>query len=162
MTSEKPAAGPNRRRFLAAVAAGSAASIAGVLGALGARFLWGERTAPSTTSVLVGPAASYDGTSPVEAQLAYTRADGYRSESRRERIFVVRQGESLIALSSTCTHLGCSVRWDGASRLFLCPCHGGKYRPDGTVAGGPPPAPLERLPIEIRGGQIYVRPLAAA
>ena len=162
MIAEKPDVGSNRRRFLALVAAGSAAWIAGALGALAARFLGGDRAESASPAVLVGPVAAYAGPSPVEALLSYSRPDGYRSESRRERVFIVRRGESLVALSSTCTHLGCSVRWDGSSNLFLCPCHGGKYRADGTVAGGPPPAPLERLPIEIRGGQVFVRPVSAA
>ena len=98
----------------------------------------------------------------VEEWLAYARPDGYRTEQRRERIFVVRDARGLAALSSTCTHLGCSVRWDAASRLFRCPCHGGTYHPDGAVAGGPPPAPLARLPIEIRAGQVWVRPAELA
>jgi Rieske Fe-S protein len=148
---------PTRRSFLSAFVAGAGALFAAVLGTIAARFLGGvrgERPAP----VAVGPAGAFDGPGPVEAVLAWSRPDAWRSEERRERIFLVRDAGGLAALSSTCTHLGCSVRWDAASRLFRCPCHGGTYRPDGSVAGGPPPAPLARLPIEIRAGQVFVRP----
>ena len=41
-----------------------------------------------------------------------------------------------------CTHLGCPVNWRAEASIFLCPCHGGVYYADGTVAGGPPERPL--------------------
>lgn len=147
-----------RRKLLATFVVGAAALFSGALTAIAARFLGGAR--PSRPApVPLGPASAFESAGPVEAVLAWSRADAYRSEERRERIFVIREGGVLAALSSTCSHLGCSVRWDGASRLFRCPCHGGTYRPDGSVAGGPPPAPLARLPIEIRAGQVFVSPL---
>jgi Rieske Fe-S protein len=156
MTPEQSAPA-SRRNFLSAFIAGTAALFAASLGAIAARFLGGARGG-GAAPVALGPAGAFDGPGPVEAVLAWSRPDAWRSEERRERIFVVRDGAGLAALSSTCTHLGCSVRWDATSRLFRCPCHGGTYRPDGSVAGGPPPAPLARLPIEIRAGQVFVRP----
>ncbi|HKB70261.1 MAG TPA: Rieske 2Fe-2S domain-containing protein [Thermoanaerobaculia bacterium] len=164
MASERltePRAG-TRRGFLAGFVAAAAALFAGTLSAIAARFLGGDRRVVRLDPVAIGPEAAFTGPGPVEAVLAYARPDAYRSEQRRERIFVVREAGGLAALSSTCTHLGCSVRWDPGSRLFRCPCHGGTYRPDGTVAGGPPPAPLARLPIEIRAGQVWVRPTEIA
>src|SRR5438270_12360277 len=35
-------------------------------------------------------------------------------------------------------HLGCHVRWFPQSGLFIYPCHGGAYHPDGSRASGPP------------------------
>jgi len=152
----------SRRGFLTGFVVGAAALFSGTLAAIAARFLGGESRALPPEAVALGAESSFSGPGPVEAVLAYARPDGYRTEQRRERVFVVRDANGLAALSSTCTHLGCSVRWDAASRLFRCPCHGGTYRPDGTVAGGPPPAPLARLPIEIRAGQVWVRPAELA
>src|SRR5262245_39669647 len=43
-----------------------------------------------------------------------------------------------IAFSVNCAHLGCPVRWMQEARIFMCPCHGGVYYEDGTVAAGPP------------------------
>ncbi len=143
--------------MLASFVAAVGAIFSGTLAAVAARFLGGVRAAPPEP-VALGPIDAFRAPGPTEAVLAWSRADAYRSEARRERVFVIREGAGFAALSSTCTHLGCSVRWDAASRLFRCPCHGGTYRADGSVAGGPPPAPLERLPIEIRAGQIFVRP----
>lgn len=64
-----------------------------------------------------------------------------------------------VAFSPYCTHTGCPVTWSAGAELFLCPCHGGTFRRDGRVAGGPPPLPLERLEVRVRGGQVEVRTL---
>ena len=62
-----------------------------------------------------------------------------------------RVGESeFIAFSINCRHLGCPVRWVDTAGLFMCPCHGGVYYSDGTVAGGPPPEPLDRYPVRVQ------------
>ena len=58
--------------------------------------------------------------------------------------------------SVNCTHLGCPVRWETDAELFMCPCHGGVYYKDGTVAAGPPPEPLPRYAARIENGQVQV------
>jgi menaquinol-cytochrome c reductase iron-sulfur subunit len=60
------------------------------------------------------------------------------------------------AFAVNCTHLGCPVNWLEDARLFLCPCHGGVYNADGTVAGGPPPRPLLRYDVRVRQGQVEI------
>ena len=72
------------------------------------------------------------------------------------KAFLVATTAGLIALSPVCSHLGCLVNWDARKGEFLCPCHGGRYDMDGAVRAGPPPAPLTRLPIEVRGGKVYI------
>ena len=52
---------------------------------------------------------------------------GFRRESEGQ----------FIAFSANCTHLGCPVRWMRMQDLFLCPCHGGVYYKDGSVAARP-------------------------
>lgn len=54
------------------------------------------------------------------------------------------QGE-LFTVSSACTHMGCKVHWNGAETSWDCPCHGSRFRPDGSVIEGPAVAPLARL-----------------
>lgn len=61
-----------------------------------------------------------------------------------------------VALSAVCTHLGCVVAWQEQAGEFLCPCHGGRFSADGQVLGGPPPAPLESLGVEIDGDQLKI------
>ena len=66
------------------------------------------------------------------------------------------------AFGLNCSHLGCPVNWRPGAELFLCPCHGGVYYADGTVAGGPPPRPLARFKVRITEDnrvQILTQPL---
>jgi cytochrome b6-f complex iron-sulfur subunit len=65
--------------------------------------------------------------------------------------------ESVIAVSAVCTHSGCTVPWNAEQGVFACPCHGGRFNPDGTVAGGPPPRPLTTFEAKIDGDQVLVR-----
>jgi cytochrome b6-f complex iron-sulfur subunit len=57
-----------------------------------------------------------------------------------ERVCIVRDGNKIAAISTTCTHLGCIV--GSPTRAFACPCHGSHYDQDGNVTGGPAPKPL--------------------
>ena len=41
------------------------------------------------------------------------------------------------ALSPTCTHVGCEVKWNNAELTWDCPCHGARYSYDGRVMNGP-------------------------
>jgi menaquinol-cytochrome c reductase iron-sulfur subunit len=68
--------------------------------------------------------------------------------------------EGFIAFSVHCTHLGCPVRWMAEADLFLCPCHGGVYYKDGSVAAGPPPRPLFRYDVRIVDGNVQVKAAA--
>jgi len=61
-----------------------------------------------------------------------------------------------VALSAVCTHLGCVVAWQEQAGEFLCPCHGGRFSSEGQVLGGPPPAPLETLAVELDGDQLKI------
>jgi Rieske Fe-S protein len=79
-----------------------------------------------------------------------SRVDGWYRERARETVFLVWDGGHQVrALSATCTHLGCQVRWDGADQKFKCPCHGGVYAVDGRVLEGPPPRPLDAVEARI-------------
>jgi menaquinol-cytochrome c reductase iron-sulfur subunit len=65
--------------------------------------------------------------------------------------------DQFIAFSVNCTHMGCPVRWLQDAELFMCPCHGGVYYKDGTVAAGPPPKPLVRFETRITNGQVEIK-----
>lgn len=71
--------------------------------------------------------------------------------------WVRRTGEKeFIAFSINCRHLGCPVRWVNDANLFMCPCHGGVYYRDGSVAAGPPPEGLHHYPVRIQDGQLQI------
>jgi menaquinol-cytochrome c reductase iron-sulfur subunit len=61
------------------------------------------------------------------------------------------------AFSVNCAHLGCPVRWMADARLFMCPCHGGVYYEDGSVAAGPPPHALPQYPVRVVDGEVEIR-----
>jgi cytochrome b6-f complex iron-sulfur subunit len=61
-----------------------------------------------------------------------------------------------VAFSAICTHLGCIIRWLPEKGEFLCPCHAGRYAGDGKVLGGPPPKPLQTIPIALSGVNLLI------
>ncbi len=72
--------------------------------------------------------------------------------------YLRRDGESAFTcFTVNCSHLGCPVRWEQTSDMFMCPCHGGVYYANGDVAAGPPPRPLARYPVRVRGGNVEIQ-----
>lgn len=72
-------------------------------------------------------------------------------------VFIARDGSSLIALDSTCTHAGCALaQWSGQLR---CGCHGAVFdATTGQSISGPGGGlqPLRRLGVEVRGETVFV------
>jgi Rieske Fe-S protein len=57
-----------------------------------------------------------------------------------------------VALDSACTHEGCTVPvFDPALGYIQCPCHGSRYRIDGTVQRGPANFPLRQFTTQYDG-----------
>jgi cytochrome b6-f complex iron-sulfur subunit len=76
---------------------------------------------------------------------------------RGKDLMIVRTGEREVkALSTVCTHLGCSVYWQKDKKEFYCPCHAGRFDKDGNVLGGPPPKPLDSYKVEIEGDNVFI------
>ena len=73
--------------------------------------------------------------------------DGTATFLKDQKVFIVRDGDKLLAISAVCTHLGCTVRSDPSTNGFFCPCHGSKYHHDGTNYAGPAPRPLDSFEI---------------
>lgn len=65
-----------------------------------------------------------------------------------ESVIVHRENNGTIRVfSARCTHLGCHIdRIVGDEAV--CPCHGSRYRADGTVSAGPATRPLRPFRIE--------------
>jgi len=65
--------------------------------------------------------------------------------------------QMLYALSTICTHLGCTPNWLEGDQKFKCPCHGSGFYPSGINFEGPAPRPLERFKIFVGDdGQVVV------
>jgi menaquinol-cytochrome c reductase iron-sulfur subunit len=94
---------------------------------------------------------------PQVVTLRVARQDGATEAVDRRVVFLVRSGETIKALDSTCTHLGCRTRVNPDARQIECPCHGGVYDLEGQVLSGPPPHALNQLPTRIDGSRILVQ-----
>ena len=90
-----------------------------------------------------------------------------------KRLYVFKEGKSYYAISGSCTHLGCTVKYtklnqpkrveiDGQKKdvnfEFHCPCNGSKFYADGSNYAGPAPRPLHwyRLEVSPDDGQLVV------
>lgn len=61
-----------------------------------------------------------------------------------------------VAYEQRCTHLLCPVLYDGGKNEIFCPCHEGKFdSATGERTAGPPPRPLNKIKLEVRGNDIY-------
>ncbi len=72
-------------------------------------------------------------------------------------VWIVRDEEKIYALSTVCTHLGCTPNWLPNDAKFKCPCHGSGFYKTGINFEGPAPRPLERFKIFLAdNGEIIV------
>jgi Rieske Fe-S protein len=63
---------------------------------------------------------------------------------------------SLVAYSQKCTHLSCAVIPHVEKGVLHCPCHEGYFDlATGRNIAGPPPRPLPRVVVEVRGEDVY-------
>ncbi|MBW2488234.1 MAG: ubiquinol-cytochrome c reductase iron-sulfur subunit [Deltaproteobacteria bacterium] len=75
----------------------------------------------------------------------------------RGKFYLARlEDGGFLALSRTCTHLGCSVPWIEKEMKFACPCHGSAFDITGSVIEAPAPRALDIYPIAIENNIIKV------
>jgi glycine/D-amino acid oxidase-like deaminating enzyme/nitrite reductase/ring-hydroxylating ferredoxin subunit len=93
----------------------------------------------------VGDRIAKRGTRPIES-LAPGEGDIVRHAG--EKVAGHRRDDgTLVAVSPSCSHLGCQVTWNRAERSWDCPCHGSRFAPEGDVLQGPAVHRLEHKPI---------------
>jgi len=133
-----------RRTFLLMIAGGIGALLAAAAGWPLLRFL-----AP------VGGAGEGEQAKIPRTAVAAGAAHFFQYRGKPAVVLQPSPGEYL-ALSAVCTHLGCVVQWQEGKGEFLCPCHAGRFSPTGAVLGGPPPRPLEALPLAVAGEHLLI------
>ena len=72
------------------------------------------------------------------------------------RTLVANVNGSFVALTSVCTHSGCSTNWTFGNNRFTCTCHGSVFDPSGRVLNGPASAPLQQFTTQVGGGNLVV------
>ena len=64
-----------------------------------------------------------------------------------EKYAVARIDGELRTVDPTCTHMGCTVAWNGAEKSWDCPCHGSRFDTRGAVLNGPATTPLKKTEV---------------
>jgi glycine/D-amino acid oxidase-like deaminating enzyme/nitrite reductase/ring-hydroxylating ferredoxin subunit len=75
---------------------------------------------------------------------AVPRGEGRVLDLNGRQVAVYRDSNGKVTKrSAVCTHMACTVHWNDAERTWDCPCHGSRFKPDGSVIAGPAESPLE-------------------
>lgn len=149
-------ASPDRRKFLET--ASKTAMAAGIIGGYGGfALIAGKYLYPATTGDVMWQFVSEADAIEVGEAIRYRGPSGETINITR----MAREGtaEDFIALSSTCPHLGCQVRWEGQNDRFFCPCHNGVFDPSGKGIEGPPGDAGQSLPrysLRIDDGLLHI------
>ena len=111
--------------------------------------------AAASNLVFIKPRATYG----QPAKFAIGKPEDFPAGARisldTRRVCIVREGDKVAAISTTCTHLGCIV--SVAETGFACPCHGSHYDQDGFVTSGPAPIALAWYQVTLApNGDLYV------
>lgn len=99
---------------------------------------------------------------PTKVDFTFEQVDAWYKADVTNTAWVYKNGDSIVALSPVCKHLGCMVDWSGDSAhpdQFFCPCHAGRYTKDGgNIAGTPPLGPLDEFEVQEKDGLLMIGP----
>ena len=75
----------------------------------------------------------------------------------RGKFYLARLDDGgFLAMSRSCTHLGCTVPWVSEENKFICPCHSSAFDIKGEVTNPPAPRALSLLDIKIENSVVKV------
>lgn len=79
------------------------------------------------------------------------------TDPQGKTVLLMRKSDgALKALSTVCTHLGCTAFYRPLRNIFECPCHQGVFDMDGNVVSGPPQTPLRSYPVTIKQNKVFI------
>lgn len=136
----------SRRRLLDLLLSGSFAAFLGAVFYPVIRYLTPPKISEAVASSVVAAAVS---------QVKPNSGKIFRFGSRPGLLIRLPSGEWR-AFSAVCTHLGCTVQYRSDLEVIWCPCHNGKYDLTGRNIAGPPPAPLQRFDVIVKGNEVVV------
>ena len=94
---------------------------------------------------------------PNERKVIFKPEEQLSGLNSKDGVFLENRDETLHALSSRCTHLGCTLRYDALSEQFRCPCHGSVFDRSGRWISGPAGKDLHTLAFEkLDNGDVVV------
>jgi len=95
---------------------------------------------------------------PINIPFLTNSEDAYLNEIEMHNVWILKNDEgNVISYSPICPHLGCSFNWNERVSHFECPCHNSIWDISGKLLAGPSPRGLDKLPVEIRDNEIYVK-----
>ncbi|RMD98552.1 MAG: ubiquinol-cytochrome c reductase iron-sulfur subunit [Calditrichaeota bacterium] len=150
---------PPRRTFLKVLVGSLNGLIALMLGVPGMGYLLTPLFKKEGKAwIPIGRENAFDEEDISKAVFQYVSVTGYSSKKVRAFAWIKTEHQRpVIAFSPKCTHMGCNVAWNPRTNHFECPCHGGTYDAEGNVIAGPPPRPLDRYPIKIENGRVFIQ-----
>jgi len=148
----------SRRSFLAKLITLISGSIGIILGTLVAGFAISPALKKKEKDwIEIGEILGLEADTPKQVVYYYMKKDGWLEKRVKSLVYVLKnEKDEITVFSPTCSHLGCSVRWNEERRQFLCPCHGGVYDINGRVVAGPPPKPLSRYKVKFEKEKLFV------
>jgi cytochrome b6-f complex iron-sulfur subunit len=140
----------SRRTFLQLLAAG--AGVAFLHGCGAASTSSQNATAPGSTANPIGAiVAGNEFVITGGGALKNGQALAFRLPDQSPGIVFVTNNGELRALSSKCTHMGCTVEWQTERDDIKCPCHGSRFDVAGKVLNGPATKPLAAFKVRKQG-----------
>lgn len=151
----------SRRKFI------EKAGLSAVMGAFGVSFFTSCSTTEdddiNPTNNSTGGNASTSGitvsgstiTVDLTAQTRLATAGGWLLIGNANTLVANISG-SYVALTSVCTHLGCSTNWTFTNSRFTCTCHGSVFNSSGDVLQGPANSPLEQFTTNVSGNKLTI------
>lgn len=94
------------------------------------------------------------------SELSRARAEGgllvTAPEPHEAVLLAARADGSWTAVGADCTHWGCTVDYDPAKSIFVCPCHGSRFDADGKVLEGPAEEALPTYACALDGEELVI------
>jgi Rieske Fe-S protein len=144
----------SRRRLLTGGFLASLAAAYGLFAARAVQFVFPERKSPHARRIFLAFASDI----PQGASKSIPMPSGDRLLLSNTRSANPETGNTFVAFSDSCPHLGCRVHWASQEEHFVCPCHQGVFNADGIALSGPPAQSgrnLRHYSVEVSGNSIY-------
>jgi len=136
----------SRRRLLDVLLSGGLVAFLGAVFYPVARYLTPPKVAEIATSTVVAAKVS---------EIKPNAGKIFRFGSKPGILVRLPSGEWR-AFSAVCTHLQCTVQYRSDLERIWCPCHNGQFDLTGKNVAGPPPGPLERYDVTVKGEDVVV------
>jgi menaquinol-cytochrome c reductase iron-sulfur subunit len=153
----------SRRGFLKIVTVALGGLVGVILAIPALRFLAfpvGRKTVEGPNDLIPVADADAVGDKPLRVEITAEHERDAWAKVEKVRLgaaWLVRRGQDIVALSTTCPHLGCAVDFDPKADNFRCPCHTSSFDRAGNRLSGPAKRGMDPLEAKVEDGRVLVR-----